>query len=488
MHPIRGIPLSLVTLRFGGVSAVSVEFRPMAQLGTLRVAIIGSGPAAFYAAEHLFKQSDLAIEIDMFDRLPTPFGLVRGGVAPDHMKIKGVTAIYDKIAANPRFRFFGNVEFGTDITLEDIRQHYHQVLFANGAQSDRRMGIPGEDLGNSFAATQFVAWYNGHPDFRDLKFDLSQESVAVIGVGNVAIDVARILCRTPEELKQSDIAPHALEALSASKVRTVYLLGRRGAALAAFTNPEVKELGEMAEAEPVVRPEEVAIDDLSRAVVAADRTLEKKVAILQSYADRASEGKPRQLRLRFLVSPVEIVGDVNGNVCAMKLVKNVLVAGENGEVKARATDQFEMIDVGMVFRSVGYRGLPLPGVPFNEKAGTILNEKGRVLDAASKTVLAGLYTSGWIKRGPSGVIGTNKPDSVETATAMADDARADVVLQPTAATADAALALVAARQPRFVSYEDWKKLDALELANGAAAGRPRVKFTRVDEMLAALGK
>ena len=201
----------------------------MAQLGTLRVAIIGSGPAAFYAAEHLFKQSDLAIEIDMFDRLPTPFGLVRGGVAPDHMKIKGVTAIYDKIAANPRFRFFGNVEFGTDITLEDIRQHYHQVLFANGAQSDRRMGIPGEDLGNSFAATQFVAWYNGHPDFRDLKFDLSQESVAVIGVGNVAIDVARILCRTPEELKQSDIAPHALEALSASKVRTVYLLGRRGA-------------------------------------------------------------------------------------------------------------------------------------------------------------------------------------------------------------------------------------------------------------------
>ena len=238
----------------------------------------------------------------------------------------------------------------------------------------------------------------------------------------------------------------------------------------------------------MVRPEEVAIDDLSRAVVAADRTLEKKVAILQSYADRASEGKPRQLRLRFLVSPVEIVGDVNGNVCAMKLVKNVLVAGENGEVKARATDQFEMIDVGMVFRSVGYRGLPLPGVPFNEKAGTILNEKGRVLDAASKTVLAGLYTSGWIKRGPSGVIGTNKPDSVETATAMADDARADVVLQPTAATADAALALVAARQPRFVSYEDWKKLDALELANGAAAGRPRVKFTRVDEMLAALGK
>jgi ferredoxin--NADP+ reductase len=464
----------------------------MATLGTadapLRVAIIGSGPAAFYAAEHLFKQSDLVIEIDMFDRLPTPFGLVRGGVAPDHLKIKSVTAIYDKIASNPRFRFFGNVEFGSHITLEDVAAHYHQVLFANGAQSDRRMGIPGEDLGNSFAATQFVAWYNGHPDYRDLQFDLSQESVAVVGVGNVAIDVARILCRTPEELKQSDIAPHALEALSASRVRTVYLLGRRGAAQAAFTNPEVKELGEMHEAEPVVRPDEVAVDELSRAAVAADRALQKKVEILQAYAARALEGKPRQLRLRFLVSPVELIGDERGNVRAMKLVKNVLVAGDGGDIKARATDQFETIDVGMVFRSVGYRGVPLPGVPFNEKAATILNDKGRVLDAASRAALPGMYTSGWIKRGPSGVIGTNKPDSVETAAAMIEDARAGIALQPTAPSAAAAAALVTTRQPRFVSYEDWKKLDALELSNGTAAGRPRVKFTRVDEMLTALGR
>lgn len=464
----------------------------MATLGTadapLRVAIIGSGPAAFYAAEHLFKQSDLVIEIDMFDRLPTPFGLVRGGVAPDHLKIKSVTAIYDKIASNPRFRFFGNVEFGSHITLEDVAAHYHQVLFANGAQSDRRMGIPGEDLGNSFAATQFVAWYNGHPDYRDLQFDLSQESVAVVGVGNVAIDVARILCRTPEELKQSDIAPHALEALSASRVRTVYLLGRRGAAQAAFTNPEVKELGEMHEAEPVVRPDEVAVDELSRAAVAADRALQKKVEILQAYAARALEGKPRQLRLRFLVSPVELIGDERGNVRAMKLVKNVLVAGDGGDIKARATDQFETIDVGMVFRSVGYRGVPLPGVPFNEKTATILNDKGRVLDAASRAALPGMYTSGWIKRGPSGVIGTNKPDSVETAAAMIEDARAGIALQPTAPSAAAAAALVTTRQPRFVSYEDWKKLDALELSNGTAAGRPRVKFTRVEEMLTALGR
>jgi len=464
----------------------------MAQLGTadapLRVAIVGSGPAAFYAVEHLFKQSDLVIEVDMFDRLPTPFGLVRGGVAPDHMKIKSVTAVYDKIASNPRFRFFGNVEFGAHVTIDDVRALYHQVLFANGAQSDRRMGIPGEDLGNSFAATQFVAWYNGHPDFRDLQFDLSQESVAVVGVGNVAIDVARILCRTPEELKQSDIAPHALEALSASRVRTVYLLGRRGPAQAAFTNPEVKELGEMHGAEPVVLPEEAAIDELSRAAVAADRTLQKKVEILQGYAARKLEGKARQLRLRFLVSPVELLGDAHGNVRAMKLVRNMLAAGEGGDLKARATDHFETIDVGMVFRSVGYRGVPLPGVPFNEKSATNLNEKGRVLDPATKAALPGVYTSGWIKRGPSGVIGTNKPDSVETATAMIDDARAGIALQPATPTAAAAAALVSARQPQFVSYEDWKKLDALELANGAAAGRPRVKFTRVAEMLAALGR
>jgi ferredoxin/flavodoxin---NADP+ reductase len=464
----------------------------MTQLGTastpLRIAIVGSGPAAFYAAEQLFKQSDLVIDIDMFDRLPTPFGLVRGGVAPDHMKIKSVTAIYDRIAQNPRFRFFGNVEFGKHITLADVKTLYHQILFANGAQSDRKMGIPGEDLKNSFAATQFVAWYNGHPDYRDLQFDLTQEAVAVVGVGNVAIDVARILCRTPEELKATDIAPHALEALTASKIKTVYLLGRRGPAQAAFTNPEVKELGEMVDAEPVVRPEEVALDELSKAAISNDRTIQKKVEILQGYAARALEGKANQLRLRFLVSPVELIGNETGHVKQMKLVKNILVAGDNGDIKAKSTDQTEVIDVGLVFRSVGYRGVPLPDVPFNDKAGTILNEKGRVLDPGSKTPLAGMYATGWIKRGPSGVIGTNKPDSVETANFMAEDARAGVTFAPATATADAALALITERQPAFVSYSDWKQLDALELANGAAAGRPRQKFTRISDMRAALGK
>ena len=247
----------------------------MTQIGTasqpLRVAIIGSGPAAFYAAEHLFKQTALVVEADMFDRLPTPFGLVRYGVAPDHAKIKTVTRAYDGIAANPRFRFFGNVEFGGHLTLADLQQHYHQVVFATGAQTDRRMGIPGEDLAGSHPATEFVAWYNGHPDYRDHRFDLSVERAAVVGVGNVAIDVARILVRTPEELAKTDIAVHALEALRRSRIKEVFLLGRRGPAQAAFTNPEVKEIGEMADADVIVRADEVQLDPLSQAQLDASQ-------------------------------------------------------------------------------------------------------------------------------------------------------------------------------------------------------------------------
>jgi ferredoxin--NADP+ reductase len=254
----------------------------------LRVAVIGSGPAAFYAAEALFKQSAAAVDVDMFERLPAPHGLVRYGVAPDHAKIKNVTRTYDTIAGNPRFRFFGNVEFGRHLTLDDLTHHYHQVLFATGAQTDRRMGIPGEDLAGSHAATEFVAWYNGHPDYRECRFDLTVERAAVIGVGNVAIDVARILVRTPDELEKTDMAAHALDALRESRICEVYLLGRRGPAQAAFTNPEVKEIGEMPGADVIVRPEEVQLDPLSQAEVdaAQDRTLTKKIEILQGYAVR----------------------------------------------------------------------------------------------------------------------------------------------------------------------------------------------------------
>ena len=463
----------------------------MSPLGTaaqpLRVAIIGAGPAGFYAAERLFKETELVIEVDLFDRLPTPFGLVRNGVAPDHQKIKSVTAAFDRIAANPRFRFFGHVELGSDVTVDDLKAHYHQILYSTGAQTDRPLGIPGDDLIGSHPATEFVAWYNGHPDYRDCEFDLSQESVAVVGVGNVAVDVARILCRTPEELLKTDIADYALEQLRASRVKEVTILGRRGPAQAAFTAPEAKELGELADCDTIVPADEAELDALSQAsLAAADRAELRKVEFIQELARRQPAGKSKRLTLRFLVSPVELIGDENGRVKQMRLVRNVLYATDAGSLRPKATDQFETLDAGLVFRSIGYRGVPLPGVPFHDSWGVIPNAGGRVLDPDSREPLLGQYTAGWIKRGPTGVIGTNKPDAAETVEAMLADAREGKVLSPANATAAAAEALVQSHNVRIVTYDDWRRLDALELSHGKEQGRPRVKFTRVDDMLAAL--
>jgi len=454
----------------------------------LRVAIFGSGPAAFYAADHLFKQKQFVIEVDMFDRLPVPFGLVRYGVAPDHLKIKTVTKAFDGIAAHPRFRFFGSVEFGKDLRLADLQACYHQILFATGAQSDRRMGIPGEDLTGSYPATEFVAWYNGHPDYRDRMWNLDVEQAAVVGVGNVAIDVARLLCLTRTELLASDAADYAVEALSHSRIKEVNLLGRRGPAQAAFTNPEIKEVGELAEADIVTRADETQLDELSAASLADDRIGKAKVEILQSYAAEHPLNKPRRLNLRFLVSPTELYDDGHGRVARMKLVRNTLIASETGSLSAKATDQFEEIDVGLVFRSVGYRGKALPEVPFYDRWGVILNERGRIIDPESKQPLVGLYTSGWIKRGPSGVVGTNKPDSVETVTCMLEDFSTSSLLQPGEASAASAEALIRERKPDYFSYADWKRLDQLEIERGKACGRPRVKLTSVQEMKEALGK
>jgi len=455
----------------------------------LRVAVIGAGPAGFNVAEHLLRRPDLVAEVDMYDRLPTPYGLVRAGVAPDHQKIKAVTGAFDKVAAHPSFRFFGGVELGKHVSVSDLRTHYDQIVYTTGAQTDRRMGIPGEDLPGSHPATEFVAWYNGHPDYRDCQFDLSQERVAVVGVGNVAVDVARILCRTPDELAATDIAEHALEALRHSRVKEVYLLGRRGAAQAAFTNPEIKELGELQAADVTVVPQEVELDPLSRQALeqGGDRAGMKKVEILQSYARRPRSGKPRRLALRFLVSPVAILDNGCGAVGGIRLVHNRLVASAAGTIQAQATGELEELAVGLVFRSVGYRGVPLPGVPFDDKWGVVLNEKGRVLDPDTKQPLAGEYTAGWIKRGPTGVIGTNKPDASETVTEMLEDVAAGQTLQPSEPDPAAAERLVRQRQPDYVAYADWLRLNELEVARGVGRGCPRVKFTRVDEMLAALG-
>ncbi len=456
----------------------------------LRVAVIGSGPAAFYASDALLKSPDPAVEVDMFERLPAPHGLVRHGVAPDHAKIKTVTRAYDAIAGHPRFRFFGNVEFGRHVTLADLSRHYHQVLFATGAQTDRHMGIPGEDLAGSHGATEFVAWYNGHPDYRHHQFDLSVKRAAIVGVGNVAIDVARILVRTPGELEKTDMAAHALEAFRNSRIEEVYLLGRRGIAQAAFTNPEVKEIGEMADADVIVRPEEVQLDPLSQAQVdaAEDRTLPKKIEILQGYALRQPEGKHRRLHVRFLVSPVALLGDPAGRVKGMRLVRNRLVASASGAIQAEPTGEFEELEVGLVFRSIGYRGVALPGVPFDERRGVIPNDHGRVIDPEKKEPVPGLYVSGWIKRGPSGLIGTNKPDSGDSVASMLADVERGVHWTPAEPDAGAAEALVFERQPLALTYADWRLIDALECSNGQACGRPRLKFASVEEMLAALGR
>jgi ferredoxin--NADP+ reductase len=466
----------------------------MAQLGRdtnpLRVAIIGAGPSGFYVAEHLLNHPELVVEIDLIERLPTPYGLVRGGVAPDHQKIKSVTATYDKIAAHPGFHYYGGVEFGRHLTLDDLRELYHQIVFTTGAQTDQRMGIPGEDLQGSYPATAFVAWYNGHPDFCHLQFDFSHECAAVVGVGNVAVDVARILCRTPEELATTDIADYALEALRHSRIKKVYMLGRRGPAQAAFTNPELKELGELNGADLLISPEEAALDEFSRTALAKgqDRATVRKVDMLQAYARRKDGNKPRQLILRFLVSPVELRGDAAGHVVAIRLVQNVLYPTEVGTLRPQPTDIFEELPVGLVFRSVGYRGVPLPGVPFDDRWGVILNQKGRVLDPETLQPVSGIYTAGWIKRGPTGVIGTNKPDALETVQCMLEDLGKGAVLHPVYAAPAAAEKRIRERQPAYVSYTDWQRLNALEVARGQAIGRPRVKITRVEEMYAALLK
>ncbi len=453
----------------------------------LRVAIIGSGPAGFYVVERLFKETGLSVEVDMFDELATPFGLVRGGVAPDHQKIKSVIRVYDRNARKPNFRFYGNVRYGRDIHLGDLQAHYHQICFTTGAQTDRNLGIPGEDLHGSHAATEFVAWYNGHPDYRDRRFDLSGESAAVIGVGNVAIDVARILCRSYEELAVTDIADYALEALRESRIRNVYLIGRRGPAQAAFTNPEIKEMGELADADVEILPEEARLDELSQAYVDAhaDKALLRKIEILQSYAGRPDTGKSRRLSIRFLLSPTEIIGNGDGHVGSLRLVKNELYA-DNGGLRPRATEEHETIPADIVFRSVGYLGVALPDVPFDDRRGVIPNDRGRVLARDGKRPVAGLYASGWIKRGPTGVIGTNKPDAVETVERMLEDLRGGAILPADKPAVAAAERLVRERQPDYVSYEDWLRLDDIETSRGKESGRPRVKLTRTEDMLAAL--
>jgi len=461
----------------------------MTEDSPIRVAVVGSGPAGFYAAGHLLKDSGAPVEVDMIERLPTPWGLVRSGVAPDHPKIKSVSRVYEKTAEHPRFRFFGNVHFGEHVSREDLLAHYHAIVYATGTAIDRPLDIPGEDLHGSHAATDFVGWYNGHPDQTDLEVDLlSAERAVVIGNGNVALDVARMLMLANDELAVTDCADHALDVLAHSRVREVIVIGRRGPAQAAFTNPELRELGELSQADVIVDPEE-----LEQALATSDPALQDNatarhnVEILRAYSQREPQGKPRRIELRFLRSPVALLPDASGRLGAVELVRNELVADESGTPRARATSEQETLPTGLLFRAIGYRGLPLPGVPFDERRGLIPNEEGRVTDPASGAPVPGEYVVGWIKRGPTGVIGTNKKDAQQTVDAMLADlapsANGSRRHEPDSPDAGAVERMLRSRQPDLVPYVGWLEIDRQERFRGEERGRPRVKITRVEEML-----
>lgn len=446
---------------------------------SVQIAIIGSGPSGFYAAEALLA-SGLDIRIDMFERLPTPFGLVRSGVAPDHQKLKQPIRVFEEIARSPRFNFVGNVTVGNEITVDELRGAYHATIFACGAQNDRRMNIGGEDLRGSHAATEFVGWYNGHPDYRDRTFDLDQEIAVIIGQGNVAADICRILMRPVDELKTSDIAEHALEALSHSKVREVHIIGRRGPVQAKFTTKELRELASLAGVISTIEPEHLALSETCHAELASSRSAvaKRNLEVFRGLSGNAPENG-RRIHFRFMESPVALLG--SERVEGVRLVRNRL-EGAPFEQIAVATERLEDLACGLVFRSIGYKGVPIPGLPFDAERGVVPNGAGRV--QANAAFLPGLFVTGWLKRGPSGIIGTNRADSLETVEVLLQDLRK--VAPGFAPGFDAVLPIIQRRSGRVVSLSDWFVIDDAEVERGSKVGKPREKFTRIDEMLSVL--
>ncbi len=452
----------------------------------LRIAIVGAGPAGFYTAAALLAQtaptrggSAPDLQVDIFDRLPTPYGLVRFGVAPDHPKIKEVVRVFERVAVDPRVRFLGGVELGRDLSVADLAAHYDQVVLAVGGQSDRRLGVPGEDLAGSHSSTALVAWYSAHPDFLDLPVDLAVDAAAVVGAGNVAVDVARILGRNPEDLASTDISDEALAHLRTSRIRDVYFIVRRGPVQAKWSPAELKELSRLEGVDLVVDPRELELDPGSEQELAGDPQALKSMEILRAVAQRGPTGAARRIHLRFLVSPVAIEGD-GGRVTGLCLERNRLT-GEPGALVASGTGERSTLPVGLVVRAVGYRSLPLAGLPFDDRRAIIPNQRGRVIETRTGSPLPAFYVAGWIKRGPTGLIGSNKPDGAETAAAMIED-RTGLTLVAT----DPIDRLLVERGLQPVDFAGWKRLDEIEIERGRAAGRPRVKFGRVEEMRAAL--
>jgi ferredoxin--NADP+ reductase len=451
-----------------------------------RVAIVGAGPAGAFAAACLLRAHP-EVEIDLFDRLPTPWGLLRGGVAPDHQEIKRLEETFDRETLQRGCRFLGNVEVGTDVSHQELMRHFTAIVYATGAQTDKSLGIPGEDLPGSWAATEFVAWYNGHPDYRDLEFDLSGKRAVVIGNGNVAADVTRMLMLSPRELEHTDVADHALEALRKSRIEEVVVLGRRGPAQAAFTSAELRELGRIPGVALRIRREEIELDPVSRRWLAeeASFTARKNVQLLNEFA--AAESDPpdarRRIELRFLRSPVAIRGA--DRVEAIEVGRNEIVQTDDGSLKARSVDEPpETIECGLVLRSVGYRAVPLPDVPFDERYFVLPNAEGRVA-SPDGAPLRGVYAVGWIKRGPTGILGTNKRDAEETIACLVEDLLAGALPAPPSPQREQLDALLAERKPELVTSDGWRAIAAEELERGRAEDRPRVKLASRQELLTA---
>jgi ferredoxin--NADP+ reductase len=444
------------------------------------VAIVGSGPSGYFAAASLLKfadsNDDADVRVDMLEMLPTPWGLVRSGVAPDHPKIKSISAQFEKTALDPRFRFFGNIVVGDHVQADELAERYDAVIYAVGAQSDRSLGIPGEDLPGSVAAVDFVGWYNAHPHFEEMAPDISSGRAVVVGNGNVALDVARILVTDPDVLATTDIADHALQSLHDRGVEEVLIVGRRGPLQAPFTTLELRELGDLeglADVDVIVDPAEFA-DISDEDVEAAGKTVRNNIKVLRGYAEREPRGAKRRIVFRFRTSPIEIKGE--GRVESIVLGRNQLVE-ENGRIVAKDTGEREEVPAQLVVRAVGYRGVPTPGLPFDDRSGTIPHTDGRIDGRRNE------YVVGWIKRGPTGVIGSNKKDSQETVDTLLADLSGAELAEVGQDHSDGLVQWLLERQPKLITDDHWKLIDEYERSAGQAGGRPRVKVTSVAELL-----
>ena len=453
----------------------------MPQRRPYHVAIVGSGPSGYFAAASLLKfadsDDDADVRVDMLEMLPTPWGLVRSGVAPDHPKIKSISAQFEKTALDPRFRFFGNIVVGEHVQTTELAERYDAVIYAVGAQSDRALNIPGEDLAGSVAAVDFVGWYNAHPHFEEMAPDLSTGRAVVVGNGNVALDVARILVTDPDILATTDIADHALQSLHDRGVEEVLIIGRRGPLQAPFTTLELRELGHLeglADVDVVVDPADFA-DITDEDVDAAGKTVKNNIKVLRGYSEEAPKGAKRRIVFRFRTSPIEIKGE--DKVESIVLGRNELARDDTGRVAAKDTGEREEVPAQLVVRAVGYRGVPTPGLPFDEKNGTIPHTGGKVDGSRNE------YVVGWIKRGPTGVIGSNKSDSQETVDTLVGDLNGAELAEFSDGHSEALAEWLVERQPKVVTDDHWKLIDDHERSAGGSGGRPRVKLTSVAELL-----